>query len=102
MTLATVNKASAYYRARLGPGLEIATNLNEILASRAKTKFAHRINFEEISFDNSKEMKVWCDENCTGIWKIHTAHALYFQFENDQDAMMFMLRWGGIQGNTIL
>ncbi len=83
-------------------GLSLTANLNEVLATRVKTKFAHRINFTKIEYDNHNEMKAWCDANCTGIWKGHTLHALYFQFENDQDAMMFMLRWGGVKGNKIL
>ena len=54
------NKAYAYYK---GPGLTIAADLNEILASRVKTKFAHRINFDEIGYDNHNEMKAWCKKN---------------------------------------
>jgi len=67
-------------------------SVNEILATRARASFSHRINFETIGYLNVDEMKWWCEEKCEGLWRSETYHALYFQFELERDAMMFMLR----------
>ena len=75
--------------------------LNEILATRARAVFPYRINFECIGYDMLYEMKRWCEDNCKSIWRCEPFHALYFQFENDHDATMFMLRWGSAPGNKL-
>jgi hypothetical protein len=80
--------------------IKVAT-INDILATRAKMKFAHRVNFESINYDNLSKMELWCQENCVGIWRVEKIHALYFQFEEDRDATMFMLKWGGKEGNKL-
>jgi hypothetical protein len=46
-------------------------------------------------------MKSWCEDNCKSIWRCESHHALYFQFEDDYDATMFMLRWGSAEGNEL-
>ena len=46
-------------------------------------------------------MKEWCETNCKGIWRNEQEHALYFQFSDDYDATMFMLRWGSAEGNEL-
>ena len=46
-------------------------------------------------------MKWWCEENCQGLWRSETIHALYWQFEQERDAMLFMLRWGSAEGNKL-
>ena len=76
-------------------------SLNEILGSRSRSVFLHRVNFESISYDNLEQMKSWCEDNCKSIWRCNHTYALYFQFESDHDAMMFMLRWGGAPGNSL-
>jgi hypothetical protein len=68
-------------------------SLREILSTRAKMKFDRRINFENISPERYGLMKQWCDENCQGFWNSNSTYAVYFQFENDRDAMMFALKW---------
>jgi hypothetical protein len=80
--------------------MKIAT-LNDIIATRARATFSHRINFETISYESLPNMKQWCEENCQGLWRSHTTHALYWQFEEERDAVMFMLRWGGASGNKV-
>lgn len=75
--------------------------LNDILGSRSRAIFSHRVNFETIDYNNLDDMKLWCEEHCKSIWRSNTVHALYFQFENDHDAMMFMLRWGSAGGNKL-
>jgi hypothetical protein len=75
--------------------------LNNILATRARATFSHRINFQEVEYLTLPKMKEWCEENCTGLWRNEQVHAIYFQFENDHDATMFMLRWGGAEGNKL-
>lgn len=80
-------------------GTRIATSINEILATRAKTKFAYRIDFDTIN--EPDDMKKWCEERCSGIWRAHFQYATYFQFENETDALMFSLRWGGTQGKSL-
>ena len=76
-------------------------SLNEILATRAKAKFAHRVNFDYIAYNNLDTMSKWCEDNCEGLWHVHHTHAIYWQFEEEKDAIMFMLRWGGSQGNKL-
>jgi hypothetical protein len=46
-------------------------------------------------------MKEWCEEKCEGLWRCESFHALYFQFEQERDATMFMLRWGSAEGNKL-
>jgi hypothetical protein len=78
-----------------------ATTLNEILATRARAIFPYRINFDQISYTLLPEMRAWCENSCKGIWRCESTHALYFQFSDDYDATMFMLRWGGAKGNVL-
>ena len=84
----------------LGKGLKVGS-VNEILATRSRATFSHRINFERVGYLNLDEMKWWCEENCQDIWRAETTHALYWQFANESDAMMFMLRWGTAEGNKL-
>jgi len=76
-------------------------SINEILATRARATFSYRINFETVGHNTKHDMNRWCDENCAGLWRSETFHALYWQFENERDATMFMLRWGGAEGNKL-
>jgi hypothetical protein len=83
-------------------GLEMKTaTLNNILATRARATFSHRINFQTVGYETLPKMKEWCEANCTGLWRCETTHALYWQFEESRDATMFMLRWGGAEGNKL-
>ena len=75
--------------------------LDDILRSRSRAIFAYRVNFDSIGYENLEPMKEWCEQNCKSIWRAQHTHALYFQFENDYDATMFMLRWGGAPGNKL-
>ena len=77
------------------------TTLNEILATRARAIFPYRINFEQVGYTTLPEMRAWCETNCKGIWRNEQIHAIYFQFSDDYDATMFMLRWGGAKGNVL-
>jgi hypothetical protein len=81
-------------------GLRVGS-VNEILATRSRATFSHRINFDTIGYKSLDLMREWCPDNCTGLWRLEHVHALYFQFENDRDATMFMLRWGGAEGNKL-
>jgi hypothetical protein len=76
-------------------------SVQEILATRARATFSHRINFDLILLDNLDLMREWCFEQCTGLWRCEATHALYFQFEESRDATMFMLRWGTAEGNKL-
>lgn len=76
-------------------------SMNEILSTRSRAVFNYRINFDNIKLGNVKKMNDWCEEKCQGIWRSETYHALYFQFELEQDATMFMLRWGTAEGNKL-
>jgi maleate cis-trans isomerase len=80
--------------------MEIAS-LREIMATRARAVFSHRINFADISHENLEKMEQWCLDNCEGLWDKHTQFALYFRFEEERDATMFMLRWGSAEGNRL-
>jgi hypothetical protein len=77
------------------------TSLNSILATRARASFPYRINFNTILYGNISIMEDWCREHCQGLWRNHNVHALYFQFEDEKDATMFMLRWGSAEGNRL-
>ena len=44
-------------------------NLREILATRSRATFAHRINFDRVGYDTLPKMKEWCESNCTGLWR---------------------------------
>ncbi len=79
---------------------EIST-LGELLATRARAMFPYRVNFDQIGYATLPEMKSWCENSCKGIWRCESTHALYFQFSDDYDATMFMLRWGGAEGNKL-
>lgn len=84
----------------LGKGLKVAS-VDEILATRARATFPYRINFQTAGYETVPKMKQWCEENCEGLWRSETVHALYFQFSEERDAMMFMLKWGSATGNTL-
>ena len=74
-------------------------SLNELLATRARAVFPYRVNFDQITHAQIEEMAVWCINNCRGLWREEHYHALYFQFTDERDAMMFMLKFGG-RGNV--
>lgn len=76
-------------------------SLNDILASRSRISYRYRVNFDSIPVDNVTQMKEWCKQHCKGVWRAETFFALYFQFDDDNDATMFMLRWGGANGNKL-
>ena len=78
-----------------------ATTLNEILATRARAIFPYRINFQTVGYETLSAMKQWCEINCKGIWRTEQVHAIYFQFSDDYDATMFMLKWGSASGNKL-
>ncbi len=74
-------------------------SLNELLATRARTVFPYRVNFNNITHNQIEEMASWCINNCKEPWREEHYHALYFQFTDERDAMMFMLKFGG-RGNV--
>jgi len=37
------------------------------------------------------EIKIWCEENCSGKWNYH--NQFVWKFELLEDAMAFKLRW---------
>lgn len=76
-------------------------SIQEVLSTRARATFSYRINFDSIGYQNVPLMKEWCETNCEDLWRSETYHALYFQFANDRDATMFMLRWGQAEGNKL-
>ena len=80
--------------------MRVAT-VQEIMATRARATFSHRINFDKLGYETLPQMKQWCEEKCEGLWRCESYHALYFQFENERDATMFMLRWGTAKGNEL-
>ena len=75
--------------------------LNEILATRSRAIFPYRINFQSIGYETLPAMIKWCEINCKGIWRSEQIHAIYFQFSDDYDATMFMLKWGSASGNKL-
>jgi hypothetical protein len=69
-------------------------SLRETLSTRVRQTFRYRINFNHIAKADLAEMKEWCEEKCNGLWRCESYHALYFQFEDDHDAIMFNLKFG--------
>lgn len=42
------------------------------------------------------EMKIWCRDNCSDRWAKRWAaapHQIWFDFESDDDALLFLVRW---------
>ena len=76
-------------------------SLNEILSSRSRATFSHRVNFDTVGFMTLNKMKQWCEDNCNGLWRAESSYALYWQFEDDYDATMFMLKWATAEGNKL-
>lgn len=76
-------------------------DIRSILATRARSTFGHRINFQEVGYATLPKMVEWCENNCTGLWDHHSRFALYFRFAEERDATMFMLRWGSAEGNKL-
>ena len=86
----------------IGLGKKLNTaDIEQILATRFRATFSHRVNFNTIGYDNVESMKEWCRKNCEGLWRSETQYALYWQFELERDATMFMLRWSGANGNQV-
>ena len=80
--------------------LKVVT-LNDILATRSRAIFPYRINFQSVGYETLPAMKQWCETNCKGIWRSEQVHTIYFQFSDDYDATMFMLKWGSASGNKL-
>ena len=76
-------------------------SLENIMATRMKQTWKHRVDIKKHSDLDTAAMKAWCLKNCQGTWNAETVWAHYFQFENDYDAMMFMLKWGTAPGNKL-
>ena len=73
--------------------------INEVLSTRARAVFPYRVNFDQIQLSQITEMADWCTNNCKELWREEHYYALYFQFTDERDAMMFMLKFGG-RGNV--
>jgi hypothetical protein len=76
-------------------------SMSEILSTRSRATFSYRINFDTIGYTTLPKMEQWCEENCEGLWRSQSFHSLYFQFAEERDATMFMLRWGTAEGNKL-
>ena len=77
-------------------------DLDHILRTRVRATFRHRVDFERIDPRKIDEIKRWCETNCRDIWKFNYSYGdiggYYLQFDDDQDAMMFVLKWGSQGG----
>jgi hypothetical protein len=78
-------------------GTKVAT-LDQLLSTRVRTVYPYRVNFDGITRDQIQEMDSWCTDNCKEIWREEHHYAHYFQFTDEHDAMMFMLKFGS-RGN---
>lgn len=76
-------------------------SLEEVLATRMRATFPYRINFQKVDYYNLEPMKDWLAKNCKGSYNFELVHAIYVQFVEEQDATMFMLRWGNAKGNEL-
>ena len=73
----------------------IAT-LDEILSTRVKQSWQYRVDIDATQAEIDR-MTAWCENNVKGTWRVSTQYIDYFQFEKDSDAMMFMLKFGGLK-----
>ena len=73
--------------------LKIAT-LESIIATRVKQAWQYRVDINATREERNK-MVAWCHSNVKGAWRSNEVFVDYFHFENDADAMMFMLKFGG-------
>lgn len=70
--------------------LKIA-NLDQILKSRVRVNYRHRLDVDHNDFQKIKE---WCEHHCKGDWNsVNSKFACYIQFEHDQDFTFCSLRW---------
>lgn len=80
------------------------TSIEQILATRARTSFSYKITFEQVLLTNIPQMEDWCREYCQDLWRNHTFYMIYglcWQFSDEKDATMFMLRWSSVEGNHL-
>ena len=80
-------------------GTKVAT-LEQLLATRAKVTWPFRINFNMPTRAEVHKMYAWCETNAVGKWNASTEFADYFQFQDERDAVMFMLKFGGTRGSS--
>jgi hypothetical protein len=59
-----------------------------------KLKVEIRDHFKTYQWSDN-EYADWCRANCSGKWDIkkYIGHKITAQFENEQDATLFLLRW---------
>ena len=76
-------------------------SIDEILATRMRSEWPYRVNFDQIGYPTLDQMKEWCEKNCRGAYRFEFVHALYFQFKEEQDAFLFKLRWSTAEGNVL-
>jgi hypothetical protein len=79
----------------------IPLDIKEVLRTRARSVYMYRINFQEVGFLTLNKMRQWCEDNCKGLWRAESVYALYWQFEDEHDATMFMLKWATAEGNKL-
>lgn len=64
------------------------------MSTRARSVYRHQVTMGSyIDIGKVAEMDVWCSKNCQGKWHVNTAFVCYYQFEEEQDAIMFTLKW---------
>ena len=62
--------------------------------TRVKQHWMYRVDINA-SREERNKMIAWCNSNVKGAWRNSEVFVDYFQFEEDADAMMFMLKFGG-------
>ena len=75
--------------------------IEEILSTRYRVEYKYRINFEKVGHGNKDLMNEWCENKCQGRWRSETQFALYWQFEEENDAFLFKLKWGASDENRL-
>lgn len=80
--------------------LRIAS-VREIMSTRARATYSHRVNFQTVGYTTVHDMNRWCEDHCSGLWRSETVHAVYWQFELERDALVFTLKWATAQGNIL-
>lgn len=68
--------------------------LEQLMSTRARSEYRYQITIGgPKDIRHIADMDLWCSKNCKGKWKVNSVFLCYYQFEEEQDAVMFTLKW---------
>jgi hypothetical protein len=66
-------------------------SLREILSTRSR-EFPHKVKLTNLEIDR-KEINDWCMLNCIYLYKNYSYNPKSWEFSDDRDATLFILKW---------